>query len=306
MKNDKNISGDENTDSTDLGTEPVAANERRALLGTGATSAASALLGLFAAACGDDTETGAGGGSASSGNGTTSGNGSTSSSGGPTSTAQASSSSGGQGGDGGSGQGGGGGEGGGPPVVDADIAPLNSLLTAEYLALTAYAAGAGLIGDAPEDDPLFALKDVIISVATSFINDHTLHAQALAEAIEELGGTPVDQEEVADTFEPPDTLVANPTIRNVLKFAASAERGAAVAYNQVVGGLEAAKYRFLAGAIAGDETQHFLVLAALVTGLAGPGENLDAESGDQLVPAAFVYTVGDEGGLDAAPAPYYD
>lgn len=193
----------------------------------------------------------------------------------------------------------------GPGEPDADVEPLNALLTAEYLAIAAYSAGAGLIGAAPAEDPLFGLAQVITDVAVSFQAQHRLHAEALVAAIEALGGEPVDEQTVADTFVPPQGLVDNPTITNVLKFAAGAERSAAVAYNQVVGSLESAQQRFLASAIEGDETQHFIVLAALVLGLADPGPNLDSDSADTVVPAAFVYTVGRENGLNDLPPDYF-
>lgn len=193
----------------------------------------------------------------------------------------------------------------GPGEPDADIEPLNALLTAEYLAIAAYSAGAGLIGAADMADPLFSLAQVITDIAVSFQSHHRLHAEALVAAIVDLGGEPVDETTVADTFVPPQGLVDNPTITNVLKFAAAAERAAAVAYNQVLGGLESAQQRFLATAIEGDETQHFIVLAALVLGLADPGPNLDSDSADTVVPAPFVYSVGRESGLNDLPPDYF-
>jgi len=190
-------------------------------------------------------------------------------------------------------------------MADADIAPLNALLKAEYNAITAYTAGAGLIAEAAKADPLYALRDVVTEVALSIQAQHRLHAQALVDAIGELGGTPVQEADVAAKFAPPSTLVGNPTISNVLKFAATAERGAAVAYNQVLAGLESSKLRFLASAIEGDESQHFIVLAALVLGLASPGPNLSQSTAAQVVPEAFVSTVGEEPGLDRGVPDYF-
>jgi hypothetical protein len=188
---------------------------------------------------------------------------------------------------------------------DADIEPLNALLAAEYNAITAYSAGAGLIGDAPDTDPLYGLADVIIKIAVDIQAQHKLHAAALVEAIEALGGVPIEEDGVAAAFMAPEALSMNPTISNVLKFAASAERAAAIAYNQVLAGLEDAKHRFIAASIEGDETQHFIVLAALVLGLADPGENLGLETAEDVVPEAFVSSVGDVGGLDTAPPDYF-
>jgi hypothetical protein len=199
------------------------------------------------------------------------------------------------------------GSGGSPAAAaaDPDITPLNALLGAEYNAITAYAAGAGLIMKAPEKDPLYALRMLIVEIALDFRAQHKLHAAALVEAIESLKGKPVAESEIAAVFKPPAALVANPSIANVLKFAAGAERGAAVAYNQVLGGMEDARFRFLASSIEGDESQHFIVLLALVLGIAAPGPNLRAQTADDVVPEAFVTSIGDRRGLDKAPPDYF-
>jgi hypothetical protein len=190
-------------------------------------------------------------------------------------------------------------------AVDADIASLNALLTAEYNAITAYTAGAGLIVGAKESDPLYALRTVIKDIAVDFQSHHKLHAAALVNAITTLSGTQVTEASVAAKFAPPAALTANPSISNVLKFAASAERGAAVSYNKVVASLEAAKLRYLATVIEGDESQHFIVLAALVLGLAGPGAALNSDKADDVVPQPFVRSVNGQVGLEKAPANYF-
>lgn len=259
------------------------------------TGVLAATLGLVAIACGDDEDdnkTSAKGGSGGTGG----------KAGGGAGGKGASTPLGGEGGALG-GAAGAGGEAASSP--DADIASLNALLAAEYNAITAYTAGAGLIGAAPDTDPLFGLADVIIKIAVDIQSQHKLHAQALVDAIEALAGTPVDEQSIADAFVPPTALVDNPSISNVLKFAASAERAAAVAYNQVLATLEDAKHRFIATAIEGDETQHFIVLAALVLGLADPGPNLSEQTATDVIPEAFVSAVGDETGLDTAPPDYF-
>jgi ferritin-like protein len=152
---------------------------------------------------------------------------------------------------------------------------------------------------------LYGLREVVVAIAVDIQAQHKLHAAALVDAIEELGGTPVDEAEVAEAFTPPQGLVDNPTISNVLKFAASAERGAAVAYNQVLATMADAKLRFLASSIEGDETQHFIVLTALVLGLADPGPNLAVATAGDVVPQPFVSKVGNVNGLNAAPADYF-
>ncbi|MEY4583152.1 MAG: hypothetical protein RL701_7855 [Pseudomonadota bacterium] len=270
-----------NSKPVDTATQP-AQPERRKWLGSGTAVMASVVLGGIAsalAACGDDddvTNDGAGAG-------------------------------GGGGGKGGAGAAGAGkgGVGGSGTKADADIEPLNALLSAEYNAIKAYSAGAGLIGSAPSSDPLNSLKDIIVGIAVDIQSQHKLHAAALVDAIKALSGTPVVQSEVEAKFTAPDGLTSNPTITNVLKFAASAERGAAVAYNQVLAGLESAKLRFLAAAIEGDESQHFIVLTALVAGLAAPGDNLKMDRVGDIVPEAFVSTVGTQKGLDMSPPDYF-
>jgi ferritin-like protein len=257
---------------------------RRAWLESGGAVATSVLLGGLAAglaACGDDDTSPSGGTGGASG----------------------------KGGAGGAGKGGSsagkGGNGEDAGAADADIEPLNGLLKAEYSAVTAYSAGADLIGKATDKDPLFTLKDVIAGIAVDFQAQHKLHAEALVDAIKSLDGKPVVESDVAADFKPPAELVANPTITNVLKFAAGAERGAAVAYNQVLSGLESAKFRFLASSIEGDESQHFIVLASLILGLAAPTDKLNVDKAGDVVPEAFVSTVGTHNGLDKTPPDYF-
>jgi hypothetical protein len=285
--------------------EQAQTEARRKILGSGAgLAAAAALGGLIALACGSDDDpmpsgqpggTGGGGsggrgGSGGTGGGTGGTGGSTGGTGGSAGTA---------------GMAGTGGTAGMDAGTDADVMPLNALLTAEYTAVAAYTAGAGLIMNAPMTDPLYALRQVIIDVAVSIQSQHKLHAKALADAVVALKGTPVVESEVAMKFQAPAELVANPSITNVLKYAAGAERGAAVAYNQVLAGLESAQLRFLASSIEGDETQHFIVIAALVLGLAAPGPMLSSTTANKVVPTAFVYTVGTDKGLNEMPADYF-
>jgi bacterioferritin (cytochrome b1) len=279
---------------------PVKKTGRRSMLDAGVGFAAIAALGALATACGDDDggEEPAGSGGKATGSGG-SGSGGKASSGGSGGKA-----AGGAGGTGSTtGSGGVAPDGGSEP--DPDIEGLNALLTAEYFAITAYGAGAGLITGAAPADPLYALRQVIVDVAVGIQAQHTLHAEALVEAIESLNGTPVVKAEIEAQFEAPAALLANKTISNVLKYAAGQERNAAVAYNTVLAGFESAKFRFLASSIEGDETQHFIVLAALVLGLASPGPNLSSDTAADVFPAAFVYTVGDQGGLDAMPEDFF-
>jgi ferritin-like protein len=301
----------EKAEKTETASKP-AEGARRQLLNAGAAGAAAMVLGLVAAACssdGDDTSAtggnggtggkaatgGAGGKGGTGGTGGTGGKGATGGGAGATSAGAGGANSVGEAGTSSAGEGGAG----GAASIDADVAQLNALLAAEYNAIAAYSAGATLITAAATTDKLYALRDTIKAIAVSIQTDHTLHAAALVTAITDLNGKPVAQADVAAKFVPPAGLVNVPTISNVLKFAASAERGAAVAYNQVIFALQDAKYRFLASAIEGDETQHFIVLAALVLGLASPGPSLTVTTATKVVPEPFVSTVGAQPGLDS-------
>ncbi len=279
---------------------------RRSVLSSGAAGAAAMLLGLVAAACSDEDSPGgvAGAGGSPAGEAGETGNASGGKGG---AMSMAGGGTGGQsaGAAGDAGTSGNAGSAGAMNAPDADVVPLNALLAAEYNAITAYSAGAMLIGAAKTTDPLYALREVITEVAVSIQKDHKLHAAALVDAINALSGTAVKEADIAAKFQPPMALTANPTISNVLKFAASAERSAAVAYNQVLAGMEDAKLRFLASSIEGDETQHFIVLAALVLGLASPGAKLNKATAATVVPKPFVSTVGTQPGLDKAPPADY-
>jgi len=255
---------------------------RRQLL----TGALFGFVGMSLAAC-DDDETNAATGAGGAG-GSTNGGG-----GGPI------------GGAGSPNNTGGNGVGGTGPIAMAS-ASLEALLNAEYRAINTYTAGAGIIGAAPDTDPLKPLADTITAVALRFQSQHKDHSDALkvalraalaAEGVAEAdveGRIPTDA-----TFEAPEELAveANKTIENVLILALNAEKNAAVAYTTVVKALMGATeemkgYRFLANSIGGDESQHFIVLAALALSLAAPGPNVGADDAvGKIVPKSFVSTI---------------
>jgi hypothetical protein len=258
---------------------------RRKLFGSG-LAAASAMFGLVAAACSDDDEDKTPGGDGSVPAGKPDGSVDAGLDSGIIATPD------------------GGGDAG---AVDADVTLLNALLTAEHKAIAAYTAGAGLIAAAPSTDPLITYKDGITKIAVHFQDQHKLHRDALIETINGLKGAPVTEAAALTGFAAPAVLTGNPTILNVLKFAAGAERQAAIAYNEVVSGLEAAKNRFLATIIEGDESQHFIVLTAVIAGLVdlpAPAAFTDAAVA-LVVPQAFVYTRGANKGLNEAPPNFF-
>lgn len=190
---------------------------------------------------------------------------------------------------GGAGTGGAGGGGaGGGTAMDSDIASLNALLTAEYKAIDAYTQGAGVLTTDTTD-----LGKLVLAVAIEFQKDHKEHAALLDKTIKALGGTPVT--EAANKFTLPTGFKASTA--NVMKLACNEERKAAVAYNQVIKGLKAKNNRFIAAAIEGDETQHYVVLVTLIEGLAVPTTELTAtKNADKVVPQAFTSATTDLGG----------
>jgi len=191
-----------------------------------------------------------------------------------------------------SGSGGSGGSGSSGDDVDA----LNGLLAVEYLGIDAYTAGAGILKSPPSGDPLASLAPTLLQVAVHFQQQHKDHATALQAAITAAGGKPAASSSVS--FQLPTGF--KPSITNVLKLAANAEKGAALGYAQVVSTMSAVNDRFLATAISGDESQHFIVLYVILKGIAQPGMNL-ASMTDAIVQTSFVTGVGAFSGLDKVP-----
>jgi bacterioferritin (cytochrome b1) len=182
---------------------------------------------------------------------------------------------------------------GGPDAgMDADVDSLNALLSAEYKAIDAYTQGAVVL---MQDTS--ALGQLVLAVAVEFQKDHKDHAALLDKTVKALGGTPAT--EAANKYTLPTGFKASTT--NVMKLACNEERKAAVAYNQVIKGLKNKDNRFIAAAIQGDETMHYVALAALIEGLVVPTAALTPTmNADKVVPAAFVSNttaMGGAGGL---------
>ena len=142
---------------------------------------------------------------------------------------------------------------------EGDIAVLNSALELEHLAVAAYTAGAGLLeGDVRE-------------VGTLFRDQEQEHADGLAQAIRELGGTPNEpkpEREYAPMFE---------GLRNqedVLRFAVDLENTAVAAYIDALPKLTSGELRGTAAAIVTNEAEHISVLLGAL--------------GEDQVPDAFV------------------
>ena len=180
------------------------------------------------------------------------------------------------------------------PTTNPDIANLNALLSAEYGAIKAYQAGAGILMSPPAADAQRASAPTFLAVANEFLREHQDHAEVLAETITALGGTPVAESSVV--FTPPVGFMAGTL--NVVRLACNAEKAAAIAYNGVIQALTASNNRFIASAIEGDETQHFVILYSLLKGLAAPSATVMP---GRLVPQSFVSNVGTRMGLQAYP-----
>ena len=130
-----------------------------------------------------------------------------------------------------------------------DVDLLNGGLQGEYFAITAYdaALGTGL------------LSAKVATVAKGFQADHRAHAQAITEAIERLGGrasAAKTWKEYAAMYPPPK--MASET--DVLQYAASLERSAAVADTKMVAKLHDPALRTLFARIGGVEAMHWALL----------------------------------------------
>jgi rubrerythrin len=194
---------------------------------------------------------------------------------------------------------------GGAGSTDPETERMNELLANTYHASTAYTAIAGLISDASATDPLISLRDVLLQIVTSAQAQHRLHASTLADAVKELGGAPISEASVVAQFAAPPGLIANTSISNALKFVATTERDAAVLSNETLAAITDPKARALASSIEGTQTQHYVLLAALVTGLVSPGAGLDKTTAAALFPAAFISSHGKNDGLDKTPPDYF-
>ena len=140
-----------------------------------------------------------------------------------------------------------------------DVQILNTALGAEFEAIAAYQLGA--------ESKL--LQKPVLDLALTFQGHHKEHADVLAKTIEKLGGKAVKAKD--KYIFPVETLK---TQADVLRFAATLEKGAVSAYLGAVpvfGNRDLAK---AAASILGDEAMHWAILRNAV--------------GEIPVPAAFM------------------
>ena len=148
-------------------------------------------------------------------------------------------------------------EGGESTASDARI--LNTALGAEFEAIAAYQVGAesGL------------LQKAVLDLAVTFQGHHKEHADLLSKTIAKLGGKPVSAKNKY-TF-PTDTLK---TQNDVLRYAATLEKGAVSAYLGAVPVFSNRDLAKAAASILGDEAMHWA--------------NLRNALGEVPVPSAFM------------------
>lgn len=140
-----------------------------------------------------------------------------------------------------------------------DVQILNTALGAELEAIAAYQLGA----------QSKLLQGAVLDLALAFQGHHKEHADVLAKTVEKLGGQPARAKARYDF--PVEQLKSQ---ADVLKFAASLERGAVSAYLGAVplfGNRDLAK---AAASILGDEAMHWAILRQAL--------------GEFPVPAAFM------------------
>jgi rubrerythrin len=140
-----------------------------------------------------------------------------------------------------------------------DAAILNSALGAELEAIAAYQVGAetGL------------LEKPVLALALQFQGHHKEHAELLAKTVQKLGGKPVAAK--AKYAFPSEKLKSQ---ADVLRFAATLEKGAVSAYLNAVPVFGNRDLSKAAASILGDEAMHWAVLRNAV--------------GENPVPGAFV------------------
>jgi rubrerythrin len=130
-----------------------------------------------------------------------------------------------------------------------DVGILNVALGLEHEAINAYQLGAGS----------GLLQKPVLDVAVRFQADHKAHRDALVATIQKLGGTPVMEKKLDDYAK---ALKAD-TLRNqgdVLDLAARLELGAINAYLGVIPAFGNRDLAKVAGRLAADETQHYVLL----------------------------------------------
>jgi rubrerythrin len=130
-----------------------------------------------------------------------------------------------------------------------DAAVLNTALALEHEGINAYTLGA----------QSNLLEKSVLTVAVKFQDDHKVHRDRLISVIKTLGATPV-QEKTLAAYAQELEIEKLKSQADVLNFAAGLERGAVNAYLGIIPSFADRQLAKLAGQLAADETEHFIVL----------------------------------------------
>jgi len=130
-------------------------------------------------------------------------------------------------------------------LVSQDIRILNTAISAEHEAIAAYQVGAesGLLDKA------------VVKMALAFQGHHKEHVDALANAIESLGGV---AENAKSHYQFPVEKLKKQS--DVLSFAAGLERGAVSAYANAIPAFDNRDLSLAAASILADEAMHWAIL----------------------------------------------
>lgn len=134
-------------------------------------------------------------------------------------------------------------------AVANDVGILNTALGLEYEGINAYTLGAqsGL------------LEKSVLATAVKFQDDHKVHADLLINAIQKLGGKPVEEKKL-DVYAKALNAGSLKTQEDVLKLALQLELGATNAYLGVIPAFKDHAYAQVSARIAADEVGHWAVL----------------------------------------------
>ena len=138
---------------------------------------------------------------------------------------------------------------------EADVEILNSALDLELMAVAAYKAGAE------------RLRGEVLDAGQTFLEQEQEHADGLASAIRDLGGT---ANRAKSAYDFPELS----SQEDVLRFAVDLENTAVAAYIDAIPKLSSAELRGTAAAIVTNEAEHIAVLLGAL--------------GEPQVPNAFV------------------
>ncbi len=131
-----------------------------------------------------------------------------------------------------------------------DAAVLNTALALEHEAINAYTLGA----------QSKLLEKPVLAVALKFQGDHKVHRDRLVSVLKTLGATPAEERTLAVYAQALDVEKLK-SQADVLDFAAGLEHGAVNAYLGIIPSFADRPLAKLAGQLAADETEHFVVLS---------------------------------------------